>query len=204
VFRTVILVLAIWLGSVATAWAQAPSDPERLLREFDRAYVGGQLDAITALFADDAVVEVRRGRPLPLVVGRPAIRTLFEGLIAGRPARTMTSLTVSGDTATARFEVQNDATRRAGVARIIYTEANDVRGGKITRQLTEFDATDAQTAQFLAFLQAQSAPAPAPATPAQLPRTGASFALAPLVGLALIGIGWRIRSASSRVTDDRG
>lgn len=191
--RAPFLLLVVLLMSAATAAAQAPGDPERLLREFDRLYLAGQADAATALFTDDAVVDLG---PNGTVVGKEAIRSALRRLIAGHPSRTMTALTASGNRAVARFDVQNDATRRAGVPRILYSETIEVRDGKIALHRTEFDISDPDTARFLAFLRSQG-PAPG-AGPNQLPRTGSPAASLWLVAVGLLGLGAPLAWAARR------
>lgn len=196
--KALTLALAIWLLAVTTALAQVPGDPEQLMRDFDKAYVGRDLEAAMALFADDAALDIRPPGGQP-IVGKAAIRATLTQLMAGNPRRRMLELRRVGapEGATARFEVQNDLTRRAGVSRILYTETIEVRGGKIALHRTEFDATDAETAKFLLFrrsLASQAQPAQPAAT--QLPRTGgAPIGLGLLAGLGLVAAGWRLTSA---------
>jgi hypothetical protein len=102
---------------------------------------------------------------------------------------------VAGDTVTGRIEHTNDASRAAGVDRFIVAVTVTVRGDKIAHSKRSFDTSDAQTARFVAFMQAQAAPGP---QPTGLPRTAGAGAPLPItlgVGAFLLGMGLAIRGS---------
>ena len=112
--------------------AAAGSDPASVARTLLRAYNAHNLDAVTALFADDAVFTV-----LPqgiVLTGKAQIRAaLQQGAFAQNSSLRMVAYPqISGDKVTWSVQASNDAWRQLGIDRLLNTNEAIVRGGKIT------------------------------------------------------------------------
>jgi len=85
-------------------------------------------------------------------VGPQAIRADLRRFISERTQSMLVGVPyLSGTTVTARMEVANDAVRAAGLDRVVYAYTVDVRDGKLTSLRAVQDASDPQTAAFVAY-----------------------------------------------------
>lgn len=181
--------LSVRLASATAAHAQAV-DAAALVARADAAIERNNAAWMAAAFTDDAVYEGgfcgRGQRCVGLAAIQRAVAAFGELRITpvGAPR-------VSGDTVTTRSEAPRASDRRAGVDRIILNREWQLRDGKIARVRAMTDATDPETARYLALLAGQ---APA-STPTQLPRTGEPGALAALLvaGSLVLGAGVALR-----------
>lgn len=179
----------------------AQVDPVTVFRQALDARNRGDLDGVMAVIADDA--ERQDGTCPASCVGAEAIRRSFEQNIAERHQATVLAAQAVGNTVTARSELRNDRFRALGAERVITIFTVELRGGQIVRWTSILDLSDAQTAAYQAALQAQAGPAPAPPSPARLPRTGApggvpALAMAAAALAACLGVGLRRGRVSGR------
>jgi len=151
-------------GGVAAA-----DDPATVVQRFNDVRNSYDVPGTLALVTDDIrnVGGPRCTEAAPYI-GAAAFRLNLEGgfivnhvqlTIIGTPQ-------VSGTTVRLRQEVRGDIYRAAGIERIVTNSTVEVRDGKIASTTDVPDASDAQTAQFLAYQRAQQSASPAP------PRTG--------------------------------
>ncbi|HEX5504918.1 MAG TPA: nuclear transport factor 2 family protein [Thermomicrobiales bacterium] len=198
-YLAVILALALLL--LRALGVAAADDPATVFRRFIDLRNQGDVAGALALVTDDTRFSGGpRCTAASPCVGKAAVgaslqdfstRSHAQATIASGPQ-------VSGTTVRARLEVRDDATRAAGVDRIVTDVTVEMRAGLIANWLSVEDASDPQTARFLAYVrqqQGQSAPG--------LPNTGggataAAPATAAWVGLvgggALVGLaGWAAR-----------
>lgn len=164
------------------------------------AQVRGDLAAVIAFYADNAVYEGLGLCAASPCVGKAAIQTEMARQIADHlvPTSVGGSVRVVGDILTSRQEVRSDSIRAAGVDRIIVLATLEVKGGKITSHRQIPDATDPQTATYL---QVQAAAAGAQA-PAALPATGESdisSKAAAMLGVVLVLLGLGLRYPPRKV-----
>ena len=169
--------------------ALAQTEPVAVFRQVVEARNRGDLAAVMAVFADDAVRQ--DGSCQPICVGEAAVRRSFEDNIAEHFQATVLTAQAAGNTVTARGELRSDRFRARGAERIISDFTIELREGKIVRWSSTPDASDAQTAAYQAVLRAQAGPAPA-----QLPRAGKSggpLVVAMVVGVLATGLGFGLR-----------
>ncbi len=160
------MLLAVLPASFAVA---AADDPATVVQRFNDVRNRYDVEGTLALVTDDfRNVGGPRCTEAAPCIGAAAFRMNLEGgfivnhvqiTIIGAPQ-------VSGTTVRIRTEVRADIYRAAGVERIVNNATVEVRDGKIASYVEFPDASDAQTAQFLAYVQARQGPPPAP------PRTG--------------------------------
>jgi hypothetical protein len=117
--------------------------------------------AAMALVADD--VSYIGGSVCPLAnpcIGPKAIRAEVQLFISDHSQSIMIgSPLVSGTSVTARAETSNDAVRASGLERVVYDYTVDVQDGKLANLRGVEDASDPQTAAFLALQRAAQQPA---------------------------------------------
>ena len=182
--------LAALLVSAATVWAQG-SDAGDLYRQFLEAVNRRDVDAALALYTDDAtiVTDVAGSLCPPPVgcVGKAAIQRELERRAASGVQAAIPQVQVTGDTATARIEIRNPVTQRAGVDRAVLVNTIVERGGKIASVRSFLDTNDPQTASALAALRGQAAAAPGQG-PAVLPQSGGITSPLPWELLAVGGL----------------
>lgn len=181
---------ALWMFPAAL---QAQStDPISVLQASDAAYNAHDLEAISAVFADDVM---RQMIPPPspdssgIWRGKQEIRAQWQREFAlnGRVER-IGEYQANGDTVTGGARYWDDSLIKLGVAPIEYTIKVTVKDGKITSSVITL------TPQTLAKLQAAVS---------QLPATGAAEHAVPLVlwvlgGLGLITGGIALRFSMNR------
>ncbi len=161
-----LLTMAVLPASLGVA---AADDPATVVQRFNDVRNRYDVPGTLALVTDDIrnVGGPRCTEAAPCI-GVAAFRMNLEGsfivnhvqlTIVGAPQ-------VSGTTVRIRTEVRADIYRAAGVERIISNGTVEVRDGKVASYVEFPDASDAQTAQFLAYQRALQSASPAP------PRTG--------------------------------
>ena len=109
----------------------AQSDPVAVFREAIDARNRGDIVAMMALFADDAVrVD---GSCQPPCVGLDAVRQSFQKNIDEHFQAKVTSAQGAGDTVTATAEISSDTFRAQGIEKRMTSYTIQLRGGKIAR-----------------------------------------------------------------------
>lgn len=162
------VLLAVGLAVIACTASPTPTPvpPSPTPRPDVAALVQTQLDAIgrgdvaavMALFADDAIFEgagLCGGRIRPEGCNTKAdIQKEIEREVADHTKLTITAHQVSGDALTGRVEVRFDGTKQcAGVERIVQPITAQAKGGKIAALRAQIDTGDQQTAAFLGCIQ---------------------------------------------------
>lgn len=152
----VLLVGAWWLGD-APGPASAQLDwCEKLQQEID-ALNRGEIDLEN--YADDMVFEAAPICDEVECVGKDAFRNYLEHYVDLNRQVTITSCEVSGNTMAITSEVAYDATRAAGVDRIIGWATYEVQDDKVVAfRSVGVDLTDPQTAQFVQYWAARPKP----------------------------------------------
>jgi hypothetical protein len=132
--------------------AAVQADPVAVQQELFDALARGDVQAATALFTEDAVIDTESGLCASVpCVGKAAIRKDFERYVADK-SRRVTSLNtyVAGNVLTTRFEARSATIQKAGVDRIILWGIREMKGDKIAASRCCMpDRTDPQTARFL-------------------------------------------------------
>jgi hypothetical protein len=130
---------------------------EELQQEID-ALNRGEIDLEN--YADDMVFQASPICDEVECVGKDAYRNYLEHYVDLNRQLTITSCEVSGNTVATTAEVAYDASRAAGVDRLIGGATYEIQGDKIVavRNLPT-DMTDPQTAQFVAYWLARPKPA---------------------------------------------
>jgi hypothetical protein len=195
-----LLVLGMFLTGMATDAAAASAvsvaaqdDPATVVRRFFDARNRYDVEGTLALVTDD--YHHVGGPACPAAkpcVGKDAFRPSLQGSIMNRSQFTIVGAPqVTGTKVVARIEVRGDDVRRAGVERIVLTVTMEVRGDQLASHVAVPDASDPQTAQYLAFIQNQ--PGTGAPTPG-MPNTGGggtrhAAAGWRTLGWALLGLG---------------
>ena len=203
-----VLALLALLGAAPTVAAQdAPATVvQRFIDTRNRYDVEGTLALVTDDFRFVGGPACTAANPC---VGRDGLRANLQEFVANRAQATIVGAPqVSGTTVVVRIEVRSDLIRRAGVERVVNTVTLEVRGNQLASHVAVPDANDAQTAQFLAFLQNQQGTG---APPPGMPNTGGGGQIANAAGrlrtllpaLALAGLGIAGGLASQRRTARR-
>jgi len=171
-----ITTLVVMLALPVALYAQE-TDPASVVTALYEAFNAGDVDAVLALLADDAVVNLEVPGAPETYTGLEEIRAWVEDLVAQHWEGEFEILQVEGDTVTSRLTSYADFSRALGIAPLVGTEVYTVQDGKIkgfTWTPTEESAAKLQAAM------------------AALPETGGaafpSYALAmALGGLAILG-----------------
>ena len=171
ILKSIGIVLAI-LMLPATLQAQA-ADPQSVVKALETAVNAHDMEARLALFADDAVIQIRPEAFGGTYTGKQQIRKWFEELDAGHFSIAINIVGVQGDTVTTRSTIANDFFRQLGLAGVDGTEQYTVQNGKIA------GFTFTYTDEALAKIQAAAAPQ-------SMPRTGAASPSS-LIWLVLLG-----------------
>jgi len=155
-------------ASASAAEAAKPSAPAvttvpaKLLQQYHEAVNRGDVAAVMALFADDAVY-VAMPLCIQACVGKPAIQKDIERGIGDHNQLHLIDVQTNGNVATSHTDWRSDATRRAGVDRRIVIETVEERGSKIGSYSKKDDVSDPETAKFQAFQQQQAGASAKPA-----------------------------------------
>ncbi len=185
-----IVPLALWMLPVSLQ-AQG-TDPVSVLQASDAAYNAHDLEAISALFADDAVRQlIPPASPdsSGIFRGKQEIRAQWQREFAlhARVER-IGEYQASGETVTGRARYWDDSLSQLGVAPIEYTIQATVKDGKITSSIVT------TTPESLTKIQAAVQRLPATGT------TGNAIPMLLLVlgGLGIIGLGIAVRTNIQR------
>jgi len=121
----------IFVATVASlpSMGLAQSDPVAIFRQAIDARNRGDIAAMMALFADDAVRE--DGSCQPPCIGLAAVRASFQKNIDEHFQSEVISAEGSGDTVTARAEISSDAFRARGIEKRMTSYTVKLRNGKI-------------------------------------------------------------------------
>ncbi len=164
------MLLAVLPASLGVA---AADDPATVFQRFIDARNSYDVPGTLALLTDDIrFVGGATCTPANPCVGMAAERVDLENYVTEGTQATIVGVPqVSGTTVQARIELRGNARfRAAGVERVVNNLTVEVRDGKVASYVGVLDASDAQTAQYLAYQRAQRGPpAAAPTAP---PRTG--------------------------------
>jgi ketosteroid isomerase-like protein len=166
----IMAMLTIWLALSNQALAQQPVEPLTVMQAYDVALSTGDVEAALALFADDAVLNVRQGQ----LIGKEQIRTWLAQVVAQNSRIEVVDRQVEGDKVTWRtlfFRKDIESSQNEPL------EANAeaiVQDGQI-KSFSSLFTPEAQARLDAALpAQAETAPTQAETTPAQLPTTGAA------------------------------
>jgi hypothetical protein len=175
-YRPVAILLAVaalllmggWrIPAERSASAQPASDPAAVLRQFNDARARGDMAALRALFADDAIF-ISPGTCFPVAcIGWPAIERELAYSAGIQVMPTIISSHVEGTAVTGRVHTTLAPLAALGLERIVTLYTVVVRDGRIVLYNVLPDVTDPQTARFVAAQQA-----PAQPLPRALPNTG--------------------------------
>ena len=125
----VVLVAAVVLGHLGPAGAGARDEVAQVAQEWVQAWHAGNVDGITAMYADDA--QYFSSLSVFRVDGRPAIQGTWTGLFAAFPGRRLALRHES-------FQAYGDA---VGVWSAYYQATVTDRTGKVTTLMGRFSAT---------------------------------------------------------------
>jgi len=109
--------------------SSAQSDPVAIFRQAIDARNRGDIDAMMALFTDDARRE--DGSCQPPCVGLAAVRASFQKNIDEHFQANLISAEGTGDTVTGRAEISSDELRAQGVEKRMTSYTVKLRDGKI-------------------------------------------------------------------------
>jgi ketosteroid isomerase-like protein len=150
--RLAIVLIGALLALTALGWNRSAiqaqtSDPAAVDAAFKKAFLAGDLNAVIALFSDDAV----ETNPFGVFNGKAAIRAGDESIAAQNPGQTTSfgDTVVVLDTAIHRGAIASDPLRAAGVSRIWVIETLVVFQGKIVSLSVIPDISDAETLKFV-------------------------------------------------------
>lgn len=120
----------------------------------------GDADALLALHAENVTIVSMPTCPAQTpCVGRQRLRAVYGSGLLGTHAQVRPlDATIDEAGAWIRSELQNDATRRLGIPRIILSAHVQARSGQIVRLVFEPDPYDADTATYLRSQGAPTAP----------------------------------------------
>ncbi len=149
-----LLLLAALLPALTGAAAE---DPAAVVQRFLDARNRGDVAAAAALMTDDIVFVGGANCPptapcVGLATAREQVR-LFHA--EGAQATVVGTLQVSGATVRGRLEVRGNTSRAAGVDRFLVDLTVELRGDRLASHRAIPDASDPQTAQYLAYERAQ-------------------------------------------------
>ncbi len=189
------LALLALLGAAPMVAAQ--DAPATVVQRFFEARNRYDVPGTLALVTDDfRFVGGPACTPASPCLGREGLRAhLQQEFIPQRAQATIVGAPqVSGTTVVVRIEVRSDLIRRAGVERVVNTVTLEVRGAQLASHVAVPDASDAQTAQYLAWLQSQQGAGAPPGMPntggggQAADAAGGLRTLLPALALAALGI----------------
>jgi hypothetical protein len=189
--RFVLMVLLVVFAFPVALYAQE-ADPATVVDAAIDAWNAADVDALKALFADEAVVYFPDWDET--ITGREQIDAWIEALAASNFAIEPESTQVEGDTVTVVAKVWADESRATGIAPLVTTDVYTVQDGLITSQTSTLSEESA--AKLMAAMAAME--------PEMMPETGgealpAYTVLMVLGGLAVLGgLGLVLRPISGR------
>ncbi|MCI0478909.1 MAG: nuclear transport factor 2 family protein, partial [Anaerolineales bacterium] len=140
------------------------------IKSLSAAFKAGNVDAVMALYADDAT---QTQTPPPtgqsgVRTGKEQIRAFYAGMIADRFSGELSNLKVGGDKVTYTVTFSTDTYRKMGIAPLVVTEEAVIVGGKIkSHAITVTPESLAKIQTAMAAAQAKAAtPTAIPSTPA--------------------------------------
>jgi hypothetical protein len=148
------MTLSLALGGGASQ-THAQDDPDAVVQQFFDEMEAGDLEGALALVTDDIVL-TDIGRDSFAAYGKPAFGAAVSGAIDLNPSFTLTNVQVNDGTVTGRLQWSDDETEAAGVQRYVQpftVVVND--DGLISRADLTYDENDAQTVEYLDYLDAQ-------------------------------------------------
>ena len=153
-------VLLIVCALPAALCAQA-ANPLTVVNAANDAWNAGDVEALKALYADDATVSFPDWDEV--LTGREQIDAWIAGLVASNFLIEPESVQAEGETATVVAKAWADESRAAGIAPLVTTDVYTVQEGLITSQTSTLSEESA--AKLMAVLDA--------AEPETMPETGA-------------------------------
>jgi ketosteroid isomerase-like protein len=173
------MVLLVVFAFPVALYAQE-ADPVTVINAANDAWNAGDVDALKALYADDAVVHFPDWDDT--VTGRQELDGWIEDLVAGNFLIEPESTQAEGDTVTVVAKVWADPTRAMGIAPLVTTDVFTVQDGLITSQTSTLTEESAQ--KLMAAMAAME--------PETMPETGGDVfavygALVALGGLVVLG-----------------
>jgi len=142
---TLILVLALPVALYAQE-----ADPAAVVNAAIDAWNAGDVDALKALFADDAVAYFPDWGDTE--TGAEEIGAWIEDLVAANFVIEPESIEVEGDTVTVVAKVWADPSRTLGIAPLVTMDVYTVQGGQITSQTSTL--TEESSAKLMAAMAA--------------------------------------------------
>ncbi len=185
------IVLLALSFALPTALSAQAADPEAVIRAVGKALNAGDLDAVMAYYADNAV---KTQQPPPAGqsgtwTGKDEIRASIKSMMDAHTSCEAGNVQVAGNKVSYTATCASDTFRKLGLTSIAVNEETTVEAGKITVQHVTIPP------ETLAKIQA----AAASQTPQALPTTGAASSGTVLPALALgvlgvlAGLGMRLR-----------
>jgi len=173
--RLIAIITLVLMFALPVALHAQEADPAAVVNAAMDAWNAGDVDALKALFADDAVAYFPDWGDTE--TGAEEIGAWIEDLVAANFVIEPESIEVEGDTVTVVAKVWADPTRALGIAPLVTTDVYTVQGGQITSQTSTL--TEESSAKLMAAMAA-------------LPETGGTafptYALVmALGGLAILG-----------------
>ena len=150
---TVVLIAVVGCTSPpthSTPEATPGATPAAVVNAVMDAWNAGDVDALKALFADDAVAYFPDWGDTE--TGAEEIGAWIEGLVAANFVIEPESTEVEGDTVTVVAKVWADPTRELGIAPLVTIDVYTVQGGKITSQTSTL--TEESSAKLMAAMAA--------------------------------------------------
>jgi ketosteroid isomerase-like protein len=146
---TVVLIAVVGCTSPPTH-STPEAKPEAVVTALYEAFNAGDVHAVKALYADDAVVHFPDWDETN--TGAEEIHPWVEALVADNFAVEVKSLQVEGDTVTATFSAWADPSRGLGIAPLAATDVYTVKDGKIASQTSTL--TEESSAKLMAAMAA--------------------------------------------------
>lgn len=187
--RVMAIAVLVTVLAVPAALHAQETDPAAVVSAVYDAFNAGDVDALAALYADDAVVEFPDWGDT--YTGAEEVDAWVEELVASHFAVEIETLQVDGDTVTARIKAWADPSRALGIAPLISIDVYTVADGKITSQTSTLTDESAEK------LQAAMAALPQTGGPSGTATLPAWLGIGGLLLLAL-GLGMGLRRASGR------
>jgi hypothetical protein len=131
----------------------AHADPESTIQAFIAAVNAGGGQAADVFTEDGSFIEISN-EPFG-IFGRAAIGVAFSELGSENVHVTLVSSNTNGTAITGVVEFSDNSTAEAGVTRIIEEFEAEVVNDQIVSIMLTFDESDAETAQYIAFLDSQ-------------------------------------------------
>jgi hypothetical protein len=185
-----VTVLVLALALPVALYAQG-ADPAAVVNAANDAWNAGDVDALKALYTDEAVVYFPDWGDKE--TGAEEIGAWIEDLVAANFVIEPESIEVEGETVTVVAKVWADPSRALGIAPLVTIDVYTIQGGKITNQ------TSTLTEESSAKLMAAMAPQEMPETGGvALPAYALAMALGGVAIVAGLGLGLVLRRSSGQ------